>query len=370
MAGFQGKNIVLVEDEDGFQVPTAINDVVVVESDNYDLAHVVQKKMAAGTDSSRQTAAQQQLPPPTTSESSYPRIIPAPPVERKGGDRLSVWLAFVPIDIHEMTTTRFELFLVNDSNYYLRYVLLTAEGNAWQVRATAEVEPNTKLFIEELDRQQIASNTHIAVQAIAYKRDKPFLWKSPVEVHFRIDPVKFYKLHAFRENAFFETPAILYAIVENDQPSNPQSISVSSSTSPHHDGTSAPATPNLRTPAPQKADYVRRYDDGKHKGNPFAIKHKGDDDVLVVDLHASELLTTTKGMTPGDILDYQIGVVRRTLNEHAAEKGRRIVFIHGKGEGVLRRAVIHELNYRYKSYTYQDASFQEYGYGATQVTIR
>ncbi len=46
------------------------------------------------------------------------------------------------------------------------------------------------------------------------------------------------------------------------------------------------------------------------------------------------------------------------------------MFIHGKGEGVLRRAIINELTYKYKSYTYQDASFQEYGYGATMVTIR
>ena len=50
--------------------------------------------------------------------------------------------------------------------------------------------------------------------------------------------------------------------------------------------------------------------------------------------------------------------------------GVKIVFIHGKGEGVLRHAVIHELNYRYKNCSYQDASFQEYGYGATQVTIK
>ena len=30
IAGFQGKNIVLVEDEDGFQIPTPVNEVVVV----------------------------------------------------------------------------------------------------------------------------------------------------------------------------------------------------------------------------------------------------------------------------------------------------------------------------------------------------
>ena len=34
------------------------------------------------------------------------------------------------------------------------------------------------------------------------------------------------------------------------------------------------------------------------------------------------------------------------------------------------RTIINDLKYRYKTYTYQDASFQEYGYGATQVTIK
>ena len=36
---------------------------------------------------------------------------------------------------------------------------------------------------------------------------------------------------------------------------------------------------------------------------------------------------------------------------------------------LTRRALINDLTYRYKKCTYQDASFQEYGYGATMVTI-
>ena len=35
VAGFQGNNIVLVEDEDGFQIPTPINDVVVANDEDY-----------------------------------------------------------------------------------------------------------------------------------------------------------------------------------------------------------------------------------------------------------------------------------------------------------------------------------------------
>ena len=41
IAGFQGKNIVLVEDEDGFQIPTPINEVVVIGNDDYSIAKVV-----------------------------------------------------------------------------------------------------------------------------------------------------------------------------------------------------------------------------------------------------------------------------------------------------------------------------------------
>ena len=89
----------------------------------------------------------------------------------------------------------------------------------------------------------------------------------------------------------------------------------------------------------------------------------------MIDLHATEVLDTTAGMSNAEILNYQLDVFRKTLEEFKAKKGMKIVFIHGKGEGVLRNALIHELRYRYKSFTYQDASFQEYGYGATQVTI-
>ena len=75
-------------------------------------------------------------------------------------------------------------------------------------------------------------------------------------------------------------------------------------------------------------------------------------------------------MGPADILSYQLKKFREVLDQFAGKKGQRVVFIHGKGAGVLRRALINELTYRYKKYTYQDASFQEYGYGATQVTIK
>ena len=91
--------------------------------------------------------------------------------------------------------------------------------------------------------------------------------------------------------------------------------------------------------------------------------------ILEVDLHAHEILETTKGMDARAIKDYQLSVFTRTMNEHIREKGRKIVFIHGKGEGVLRKAIIDTLKDKYKSCEYQDASFQQYGFGATMVIV-
>jgi hypothetical protein len=211
VAGFQGKNIVLVEDEDGFQVPMRLTEVVVVGDEDYDTRHVVEVKNEKRKVKSDEVDEEQEMEP-----ADKPITFKAKPEERKGGDKLSAFLAFVPMNVKELMETRFETYLVNDSNYYLRYTYLTAEGTAWQVRAEGEIEPNTKEFIEEFGREDLNEFEHCCIQFIAYKRDKHFLLKSPVNADVRMDPVKFYKLHAFRENPFFEQPALIYTLIEND----------------------------------------------------------------------------------------------------------------------------------------------------------
>ncbi len=210
VAGFQGKDIVLVEDEDGFQVPMRTADVVVIGDEDYDTGHMVEVKQRKTVE----TVADEE---PETEPADKPLTFKAPVEERRGGDKLSAYLAFVPIDLKELTDTRFESYLVNDCNYYLRYVYMTAEGTSWQVRSTGEVEPNTKLFLEEFGRDQLNELEHSCIQLLAYKRDKYFLRKPVVDALITIDPVKFYKLHTFSENDFFEQPALIYTIIENDR---------------------------------------------------------------------------------------------------------------------------------------------------------
>ena len=211
VSGFQGKNIVLVEDEDGFEVPMKVSEVVVIGDEDYGTGRIVEIKNEKSKGKHVVAAEEEELEP-----ADKPVTFRAKPAERKGGDRLSAYLAFVPMNVKELTSSRFEAYLVNDSNYYLRYVYMGAEGTAWTVRATGEVEPNTKEFIEEFGREDLGGLERVAVQMIAYKREKYFLQKPPVSVPLRIDGVKFYKLHTFEENDFFEQPALIYTIIEND----------------------------------------------------------------------------------------------------------------------------------------------------------
>ena len=363
VSGFQGKDIVLVEDEDGFEIPTSVHDVVVVEQDDYAMGKMISAKMDAQQKAEEHANTElhqdsrsiksilndhdEQTDMHVDEYDAADREITfrAPVKEREGGNKLSAYLAFVPVDIKEITHTRFETYIVNDSNYYIHYSYLVAEGNAWTLKSVGEVEPNTKLFIEEFGREVLNDMGRIGVQLTAYKKNKPFLLKPAIDVQFRIDPVKFYKLHVFEENEFFEQPSLLFTIVDNDEVARPLVVD-------------------------SKRLKEQMYKDEKIIAHEGKKKRQKDDGTLVIDLHADELLETTAGMNAADILHYQLDVFKKTMDENKKKKGQKIVFIHGKGEGVLRHALVHELNYRYKSCTYQDASFQEYGYGATQVTIK
>lgn len=378
IAGFKGNKIVLVEDADGFQIPTAINEVVVVDSDDYSIAKVADAAMKSRQTTTDGRSIRQMMkdgmdePVDATPDDYDPSereiTFEKQPEERKGGNQLSAYLAFVPMDAKSLTSTRFETYFVNDSNYTLFFTYLKAEGASWTLAASAEVEPNTKQFVEEFGHEDLPSFDRVALQIVAYKKQKPFAIKPPVDVQFRIDTVKFYKLHAFQENDFFEQPALLYTLVEKDKPARPLVIDARQLKEELYGRTGSTASDKKGDE--EASSYVRRYENGHHKGNPFIIKHRGDEDVVVVDLHADALLDNTDGMGPANILNYQLKKFHEALDQYAGKKGQRIVFIHGKGAGVLRRALINELTYRYKKYTYQDASFQEYGYGATQVTIK
>ena len=388
IAGFKGK-IVLVEDEDGFQIPTPVNEVVIVEDAASDRAKLridqQQRKMEKGDDN---RSIKQRLTSNNTDEDEVgddwrdvdSTILPdddpstnfeAPVKERVGGDELSVYLAFIPTDIKTLTTTHFKSYLVNDSNYYVHFSYSLKQDEKWVLKAVNELEPNTKLLIEDFTLADLNEMLYGCVQLYSYKKDKPFMLKPTCDLKVKIDAVKFYKLNTFHESVFFEHPALVYTLVEKDKPAQhpmlePLTRKTEEDAEKLKTGYSSPSRITKEDIDKKTDELAKRYKFERTK----SAKQILSDNKIIIDLHADELLETTAGMTAGDILEYQLDVFRRTLDQYKDQHGKKLIFIHGKGEGVLRRAIIHELNYKYKHYSYQDASFREYGYGATQVTIK
>lgn len=346
VSGFRGKDIVLVQDEDGFDIPMPVRECVVIETDDYHVPTPADKSRREKENAPSPSPAQP-LPPqrerPQTSAYRQPEV--------RGGNVLNVYLAFVPVDIKAVSTTPFETYLVNDSNYDLYYTYLAAEGKAWTVVCHGLIGPNEKYLLEEFEKADLNARERVCLQLVAFKERSPFMLKPAVSVELRIDVVKFYKLHTFQPSDFFETPALVYDIVRDDQPVRQIIVDARELQQAMRQKQSAEASGKLSA-QPQS------------KPNVDARK-----DIIEVDLHIDSLLDDTRGMTSGDMLQYQLQKFREVMEQYRNKHGQRIVFIHGKGEGVLRKAVLDELRRKYSSCKTQDASFQEYGFGATLVTI-
>ena len=331
--GFRGKDIVLVEDADGFDIPMQIRECVVIDTDDYNMT----RKAA---------------PAPKKPEEPVKPVKPEIPVVRsaevRGGDVLNVFLAYVPEDVKAISSTSFEAYLVNDSNYYLYYTYQSAEGKAWKTRSHGLVEPNTKLLLEEFTKDMLNEMEHVAVQFIAFKDGRTAPLKPAVCVELRIDTVKFYKLHTFRQTDFFDTPALMYDVVKNDAPAKQVYVSA--------EDLQGALMQKKTADVPSKPQTI--------------VKRGGKNEIIEVDLHIGELLDDTRGMSNSEILNYQLDKFREVMEQYKNKREQRIVFIHGKGDGVLRKALLDEMKRKYTACKTQDASFQEYGFGATMVTIK
>ncbi|MCM1452872.1 MAG: DUF2027 domain-containing protein, partial [Clostridium sp.] len=291
----------------------------------------------------------QKQPRPT--QATVPAPAEPPFVETAEGEKLNVVLAYEAADLKTISRTTYDAYLVNDSNYSLYFTYLTRSDDEkeWTARYAGMVEPATQVWLGEVQPEDLAEMDRVAVQYIPFKADKPFALKAAACVEQRLDATKFFKLHCFRPNPYFDAPVIAIDIVRNDLPQRPMDIDYAA----------------LEKSMKQKANADKRLAAPMRKAKPQ--RHP---DEIVVDLHIDELLDNKAGLSEADMLNLQVDKFREVMDANLRRHGQKIIFIHGKGEGVLRKAILKELAYRYKGHQAQDASFREYGFGATQVTIK
>lgn len=87
-----------------------------------------------------------------------------------------------------------------------------------------------------------------------------------------------------------------------------------------------------------------------------------------IDLHSHMIMDSEQGLTNNQILSRQLYEFKFFYTEAREKRLRKLVVIHGVGEGILKSEVRHFLEGR-EGVEFYDADFREYGKGATEIHL-
>ncbi len=328
VTGFVNKTTVNVETPDGFEIPYPVSQLV-----NLSGAERVEKGGVPGQVPVRTEEPAKNMQEPQRQEG----------MKLAGKESPDFYFCFVPDDPKNPLAGETRLLLVNDSNFTLLYQYSHYQDEKYKLVKYGSVQPNSKADLESLVRDDLTDLPDFVFQLLFFQDGEKGLHQA-VSKKFKVSPVKFYKEKSFLPNVFFRKNAMVLQIA-----------------------------PNILTIGLDKLtdDDLQKVVKAKEgKAVDKAPKKNKAADIVEVDLHIRELLDGTEGLSNHDILQVQLEKaeteMRAAINGHV----KCIVFIHGLGQGVLKQEVTKMLKSKFPKYYFQDASFKEYGYGATMVILR
>lgn len=328
---FQDKNIAIVNNSDGFEVPVLMSELLKVD-DNYIF-----------DDDQNQNIEEDH-----NFHQSKENTVHIDDVDEDGlntDKTASLFLAIVPKNQDNILNSDFEIFLINDSNFRILYSISRKEGEFQSLMAYGNLEDNTKIQLTDIKREELNDYQEINFQIIFFRKGNYYLLH-PVNKAWNIKPSLFYKESSFTENDFFHEQAYIYEITKDE-------INIADHISD------------------DDIEKAKKEKERKEPKRVYQSSKKGkNEEIEEVDLHIHELIDDFADLSNAEILDIQMSRFTTALEGAILSGTRRIVFIHGVGNGRLKHEILKTLSRKYPKLRYQDASFKEYGYGATLVMIK
>jgi len=326
------KDMVNVETDDGFEVPTMINNLIVVNApDLYE------------SGKSRNTVAQ-----PTPEPAKEKRT--AKPEEPWFSDRNQVagkdesqfLFVLVPEVPSNPPTGNISMYLVNNCNDTLLFRFTQQTKYNYETVVAGSASPNSKVYLGMIKPEMISNLPVYCFQWINFRKRSREL-ESFRQKEITLSAVKFYKPNSITVSRFFKVPAMVIPLLENPLKAELEKLS-------EHDFQKV-----IEQKEPKKREQV------------IALPET---EMVEVDLHIHELLDNFTNLTNTEMVTVQMNKFHEELAQAINTGVKRIVFIHGVGNGTLKSELRRELQHKYSKYTMQDASFREYGYGATMVILK
>lgn len=259
---------------------------------------------------------------------------------------VNILLGLVPDRIANIAISNLEVYLINDSNYGMMFHLGFLEGNTVTKIKTDVLEDNTKVFCGKFDQSKLTKVKKIIVQAIPFGNNR-YRLQEPINHVFDVQQIDFYRTKSYKTNDYFEDKAILLDTGNFDLADEIKKLENS----------------DFSVILKDKGDELMQ---GKKK----EAKKAKTPAIEEVDLHIHAIQDDYENLSNGKMLEFQLDRFETALEGALRNNTLKIVFIHGVGNGKLKYELRKKLDRKYPDLRYQDASFREYGYGATLVYLK
>lgn len=323
VTGFIGANTVNVLNEDGFEIPYPLGQLINVNDPGYN-----RDDKSLKTDS---VEKETKVP-----ESDKGKLI-------AGKDSPDFYFCFVPSLPGNSLGGETALYLVNDSNFILLVHYSHISEGKYKSVFYGTVFPNSRKKLETIGQSDLNELPEYSFRLLYFKDEDQELHTLVIKT-FRVSPVKFYKEKSFQPNRFFDKNALVYQITEDILHAELDKLT--------------------------DEDFKKVVKSKQIKDEKIKPLKPPVPEVVEVDLHINQLVDNANGLSNKEILDVQMDKVESGMRSAVQSGAKRIVFIHGVGQGVLKQEVSKLLKKRFPKYAYHDASFKEYGFGATMVILR
>lgn len=330
--------MVMVEVEDGFEIPTLVTDLV-LDYRSQPEANRRQQIVETVRQEIKEKELLQQQQEEDARHGGLRRF--AKEAEKEG-----VYLAFVPHEQQWLLTGAMDVVLINHTPFEMLYTFTIKEETQFVNVDYGQLEKYEKVVVETISRDDLDYWCNGIVQAIftAETSDSVLL---PLNAPFSLRSNRFFKEGSYLMSGILGEKALVVCLSE---------LVVLRS---GDNDFAKILKEGIGAQAPKKDLIKKEAPIDKHKTAPGEA---------TVDLHIGELVDNILGLSSHDMFKIQMDYFKKMLDSAISAEYNKVTFIHGVGNGVLKNAIIEELK-NYKNTENRMASIAKFGVGAIEVII-
>lgn len=344
------QQVAYVQTADGFEIPSPFSDLIIVQDAGFGDMRQTPVFPSKSTSNKKQEA----IVSPMVENNTFNEVIEDETYGYADDESitsenctLNILLGIVPVKLKGRNEPDFQLYLISDCSYRMMYTLSVVRDNFVYGKKAGMVEDDSKIHILSFTTTELKTLQSFKLACIFYKKSI-FLPHEPIIYEYKIDALEMADPSNWKENDYFEEKAIIVNITEESLLYEIE-----------------------RVVSENEDKYIiqKKQKDISPK-KVSVMKPTVNNEMEEVDLHIEQLVDDFSNLSAGEIVDIQMGRFTITLDGAIRNNVKKIVFIHGVGNGKLKYEIRKAMDTKYSKLRYQDASFKEYGYGATMVLIK